>query len=131
MPADRIRLHLRWGNYDGPHTHDVPLKPLLPLVTGQRARSRGPAAAWRQWARLPAQALDVGENSGGMVVGLGCGRTTNPAGARWPSPTGPIDRPFGDHLERGGDGRHALALPEAANDLGSTPPHRARILMDV
>jgi 5-methyltetrahydropteroyltriglutamate--homocysteine methyltransferase len=32
LPADRIRLHLCWGNYDGPHTHDVPLEPLLPLV---------------------------------------------------------------------------------------------------
>ena len=32
LPADRIRLHLCWGNYDGPHTHEVPLEPLLPLV---------------------------------------------------------------------------------------------------
>jgi 5-methyltetrahydropteroyltriglutamate--homocysteine methyltransferase len=34
LPADRIRLHLCWGNYDGPHTHDVPLEPLLPIVYG-------------------------------------------------------------------------------------------------
>jgi len=32
IPADRIRLHLCWGNYDGPHTHDVPLEPLLPII---------------------------------------------------------------------------------------------------
>jgi 5-methyltetrahydropteroyltriglutamate--homocysteine methyltransferase len=32
IPADRVRLHLCWGNYDGPHTHDVPLEPLLPIV---------------------------------------------------------------------------------------------------
>ncbi len=32
IPKDRVRLHLCWGNYDGPHTHDVPLEPLLPLV---------------------------------------------------------------------------------------------------
>ena len=32
IPADRIRLHVCWGNYDGPHTHDVPLEPLLPLL---------------------------------------------------------------------------------------------------
>ena len=32
IPRDRVRLHLCWGNYDGPHTHDVPLEPLLPLV---------------------------------------------------------------------------------------------------
>src|SRR2546425_794305 len=30
LPADRVRLHLCWGNYDGPHTHDVPLEPLPP-----------------------------------------------------------------------------------------------------
>jgi 5-methyltetrahydropteroyltriglutamate--homocysteine methyltransferase len=32
IPRDRVRLHLCWGNYDGPHTHDVPLEPLLPIV---------------------------------------------------------------------------------------------------
>jgi 5-methyltetrahydropteroyltriglutamate--homocysteine methyltransferase len=32
IPRDRIRLHLCWGNYDGPHTHDVPLEPLLPVI---------------------------------------------------------------------------------------------------
>ena len=32
LPADRIRLHLCWGNYPGPHTHDVALEPLLPIV---------------------------------------------------------------------------------------------------
>jgi 5-methyltetrahydropteroyltriglutamate--homocysteine methyltransferase len=32
IPPDRIRLHVCWGNYDGPHTHDVPLEPLLPLL---------------------------------------------------------------------------------------------------
>jgi 5-methyltetrahydropteroyltriglutamate--homocysteine methyltransferase len=32
IPRDRVRLHLCWGNYDGPHTHDVPLEPLLPVI---------------------------------------------------------------------------------------------------
>lgn len=32
IPADRIRLHVCWGNYDGPHTHDVPLEAVLPLL---------------------------------------------------------------------------------------------------
>jgi 5-methyltetrahydropteroyltriglutamate--homocysteine methyltransferase len=30
VPADRVRLHVCWGNYEGPHTHDVELEPLLP-----------------------------------------------------------------------------------------------------
>jgi 5-methyltetrahydropteroyltriglutamate--homocysteine methyltransferase len=32
IPADRIRLHVCWGNYDGPHTHDVDLEAVLPLL---------------------------------------------------------------------------------------------------
>jgi len=32
IPADRIRLHVCWGNYDGPHTHDVPMEAVLPLL---------------------------------------------------------------------------------------------------
>ena len=36
IPPDRVRLHLCWGNYDGPHTHDVPLEAVLPIVTRAR-----------------------------------------------------------------------------------------------
>jgi 5-methyltetrahydropteroyltriglutamate--homocysteine methyltransferase len=32
LPRNRVRLHVCWGNYDGPHTHDVPLEALLPLL---------------------------------------------------------------------------------------------------
>jgi 5-methyltetrahydropteroyltriglutamate--homocysteine methyltransferase len=32
IPADRVRLHVCWGNYDGPHVHDVPLEAILPLL---------------------------------------------------------------------------------------------------
>jgi 5-methyltetrahydropteroyltriglutamate--homocysteine methyltransferase len=31
-PAERLRLHVCWGNYEGPHHHDVPLERLLPIV---------------------------------------------------------------------------------------------------
>lgn len=37
LPPDRVRLHLCWGNYEGPHTWDVPLRRLLPVVLGVRA----------------------------------------------------------------------------------------------
>jgi 5-methyltetrahydropteroyltriglutamate--homocysteine methyltransferase len=36
IPRERIRLHLCWGNYDGPHTHDVPLEAVLPIVARAR-----------------------------------------------------------------------------------------------
>jgi len=32
VPADRVRMHVCWGNYEGPHTHDIALTKILPLV---------------------------------------------------------------------------------------------------
>lgn len=32
VPAERVRMHVCWGNYEGPHHHDVPLEQLLPVV---------------------------------------------------------------------------------------------------
>ena len=32
IPADRLRLHLCWGNYEGPHHYDVPLKDIIETV---------------------------------------------------------------------------------------------------
>jgi 5-methyltetrahydropteroyltriglutamate--homocysteine methyltransferase len=32
VPADRVRMHVCWGNYEGPHHHDVPMEQLLPVV---------------------------------------------------------------------------------------------------
>jgi 5-methyltetrahydropteroyltriglutamate--homocysteine methyltransferase len=32
IPADRMRVHLCWGNYEGPHHHDIPLRELLPVA---------------------------------------------------------------------------------------------------
>ena len=32
LPADRLRMHICWGNYEGPHHHDLPLEKLLPVV---------------------------------------------------------------------------------------------------
>jgi 5-methyltetrahydropteroyltriglutamate--homocysteine methyltransferase len=32
VPADRVRMHVCWGNYEGPHHHDIPMHRLLPIV---------------------------------------------------------------------------------------------------
>jgi len=32
IPAESVRMHLCWGNYEGPHTHDIPLEGILPVV---------------------------------------------------------------------------------------------------
>jgi len=36
IPPDRIRLHLCWGNYEGPHNIDVPLADIIDLVLAAR-----------------------------------------------------------------------------------------------
>ena len=36
IPRDKVRLHVCWGNYEGPHDADVPLADILPVL--QRAR---------------------------------------------------------------------------------------------
>ena len=32
IPQSKIRMHICWGNYEGPHTHDISLKKILPLL---------------------------------------------------------------------------------------------------
>ena len=32
VPADRVRMHVCWGNYEGPHTHDVEMGTILPTL---------------------------------------------------------------------------------------------------
>ena len=32
VAADKVRMHVCWGNYEGPHHHDVPMEQLLPVV---------------------------------------------------------------------------------------------------
>jgi 5-methyltetrahydropteroyltriglutamate--homocysteine methyltransferase len=33
IPRERVRLHVCWGNYEGPHDLDVPLPDILPILT--------------------------------------------------------------------------------------------------
>ena len=32
IPFENIRMHICWGNYEGPHTHDIPLEKILPII---------------------------------------------------------------------------------------------------
>ena len=36
IPPERIRLHVCWGNYDGPHDCDVPLADVFPIIREAR-----------------------------------------------------------------------------------------------
>jgi 5-methyltetrahydropteroyltriglutamate--homocysteine methyltransferase len=68
LPRDRIRLHACWGNYEGPHHHDVSLEDVLPLIYEAEVGAfvlplANPRHAheWRLFERypLPADALIV------------------------------------------------------------------------
>jgi 5-methyltetrahydropteroyltriglutamate--homocysteine methyltransferase len=62
IPADRMRMHICWGNYEGPHDHDIPLEKILGLVVKAKPagilfeaanpRHRHEWTVWRD-ARLP------------------------------------------------------------------------------
>lgn len=39
VPADRVRMHVCWGNYEGPHHHDIEMRTLLPAL--MRAKPQG------------------------------------------------------------------------------------------
>ena len=32
IPQSNIRMHICWGNYEGPHSHDISLEKILPLI---------------------------------------------------------------------------------------------------
>ncbi|NQV60652.1 MAG: cobalamin-independent methionine synthase II family protein [Alphaproteobacteria bacterium] len=38
IPRDRVRLHVCWGNYEGPHVFDVPLEAIWPTIAQARAQ---------------------------------------------------------------------------------------------
>jgi 5-methyltetrahydropteroyltriglutamate--homocysteine methyltransferase len=37
VPPEQLRLHLCWGNYPGPHHHDIPLREIIEPVLRSRA----------------------------------------------------------------------------------------------
>jgi 5-methyltetrahydropteroyltriglutamate--homocysteine methyltransferase len=62
IPADRIRFHVCWGNFEGPHHDDVPLRDVVDLILKVKAEAYSIEAAnprhgheWQVWeqTRLP------------------------------------------------------------------------------
>jgi 5-methyltetrahydropteroyltriglutamate--homocysteine methyltransferase len=62
VPADRVRLHLCWGNYEGPHHLDIPLEKIVrgvlkvkPATILFEAANPRHAHEWRVWqgAEIP------------------------------------------------------------------------------
>ena len=36
IPSDRLRMHVCWGNYEGPHDHDIPLERVIGIILKAR-----------------------------------------------------------------------------------------------
>ena len=62
IPEDRVRYHICWGSWHGPHTHDLPLKHVVDLMLRVKAGAYSVEAAnprheheWKIWkeAKLP------------------------------------------------------------------------------
>ena len=62
LPIDRIRFHMCWGSYHGPHKYDIPLKDIADLILKVRADAYSIEASnpchdheWRVWedTKLP------------------------------------------------------------------------------
>jgi len=56
LPEDRIRFHICWGSWHGPHTTDIPLQDIVDLVLSVKAGAYSIEAAnarheheWRVW----------------------------------------------------------------------------------
>ena len=38
VPADRVRVHICWGNYEGPHCCDIPMETVFPTLMATKSR---------------------------------------------------------------------------------------------
>jgi 5-methyltetrahydropteroyltriglutamate--homocysteine methyltransferase len=59
VPPDRVRMHVCWGNYEGPHHHDVPFADIVDIVFAARpsgvsfeAANPRHAHEWRLFERV-------------------------------------------------------------------------------
>ncbi|HEV2363689.1 MAG TPA: cobalamin-independent methionine synthase II family protein [Caulobacteraceae bacterium] len=60
-PSERVRLHVCWGNYEGPHDLDVPLADIWPQISG------APVGGFLISMANPRHAHEVGCFSGGAL----------------------------------------------------------------
>ncbi len=66
VPFDMVRIHVCWGNYEGPHTHDIDLRKILKTVLTIKAKALSLEAAnprheheWEVWKdiKLPPEKI--------------------------------------------------------------------------
>ena len=59
LPPEKLRMYVSWGNYEGPHTHDIPLEKILQIILKARpgqlvleAATPGHQHDWRVFERI-------------------------------------------------------------------------------
>src|SRR6185312_16150294 len=59
VPADRIRMHVCWGNYEGPHNHDIDFAKIVHIILGAKPMGISLEAAnprheheWTIWSEI-------------------------------------------------------------------------------
>jgi 5-methyltetrahydropteroyltriglutamate--homocysteine methyltransferase len=62
VPAESVRMHICWGNYEGPHTHDIQVEKIMPILLKAKPQAYQFEATnvrhgheWKAWrdAKLP------------------------------------------------------------------------------
>ena len=74
---ERMRMHVCWGNYEGPHNHDVPLEELLPFLLVARPSGLSFEAANPRHAHEWAVWRDVSLPDGKVLIPGVLDTTTN------------------------------------------------------
>ena len=59
VPANMVRMHVCWGNYEGPHTHDIDFRKIVQIVLGANVQGIALEAAnprhaheWAVWKEV-------------------------------------------------------------------------------
>jgi 5-methyltetrahydropteroyltriglutamate--homocysteine methyltransferase len=59
VPAEMVRMHVCWGNYEGPHTHDIDFRKIAPIVLAAKPQGIALEAAnprheheWAVWKEV-------------------------------------------------------------------------------
>ena len=113
IPEDRVRYHVCWGSWNGPHTNDIALRDILPLIlAGQRRHV--PVRA-----RQPAPRARVARLGGRRAAGRQEARARASSATRRTSSSTPSSSPSASSGSRASSGRSASSrAPTAASPRG-------------
>ena len=62
LPEDRIRFHLCWGSWHGPHTTDIPMRDIVEVMLAVKCRAYSFEAGFMQPGEAPGLGVDIDED---------------------------------------------------------------------